>query len=305
MLVPGGSQLSRRKGKYKMNRTQVLACALLMSSGAALAQGQCLEQVNGGGGFSGGDSNYAPHAGLVTFNYTGVNGATGIVEFANAPAPYVHASVRAPGLTSVLDAKLVYSFDVSGPASSHVPLTFTANFNLKHGTTSNRTSVEFGVAGYAADFSAGQSVSGSVLCHWSGIGRCDGSTSPATSVSSISVNITDSSTFSRGSAYGTITGTLMAPTDSAGRGIGSVHMNAFASDGGGSFGSWAFIDPRFEIDSTCLALNPTAAFELLPGMGNELAMVPVPEPASALLLSGGMLGLCVASPQGSQQARVI
>jgi hypothetical protein len=109
------------------------------------------------------------------------------------------------------------------------------------------------------------------------------------------VNSAGSPAYFGGSAYGTITGTFMAPTDAGGRGIGLVQMNAFASAGGNGLESWAFIDPRFEIDPTYLALNPTAAFELLPGMGNELAIMPVPVPGSALLLSGGMLGLLVAS----------
>ena len=60
------------------------------------------------------------------------------------------------------------------------------------------------------------------------------------------MNITGSSTARGGSANGTITGTFMAPTDAAGRGIGLLQMNAVASEGGGGFGSWAFIAPRFE-----------------------------------------------------------
>lgn len=282
-----------------MNRTLALAWALLMSSGAALAQGQFLEVVNTSNFIEGPYSSSTPHAGRVTLKFTGVespNPATGIVEFANTPAPYVYASVRASGISSGLDATLKYSFDVSGPASSYVPLMFTANFNLGIGGAGS-SRVDFRVNGYGVNYATGgyEFVQGSVLCYSAGFGRCDASTYPPTDRSSASVNSTGFSA-SRGSlSFGTITGTFMAPTDAAGRGIGLVQMNASASDGGSGFGSWAFIDPRFEIDPTYLALNPTAAFELQPGMGNELAMMPVPEPGSALLLSGGMLGLLVAS----------
>lgn len=282
-----------------MNRTRVLACSLLMFSGAALAQAQFLESVDTYAFTEGPYSNSSPHAGPVTLNFTGVestNPATGFVEFANAPAPYVYASVTAPGLISVLDATLKYSFNVSGSASSYVPLKFTANFNLRHGSGSNRASVDFRLVGYGIDYSTGgyENVMGSVLCQSAGIGRCDGSTT-SSGLSTITVNVAGSSTLLGGSAYGTITGTLMAPTDATGSGIGLVQMNAFASDGGSGLGSWAFIDPRFEIDPTYLALNPSAAFELLPGMGNDLAMMPVPEPASAFMLSSGMLVLWIAA----------
>ncbi|OGA97215.1 MAG: hypothetical protein A3E25_04805 [Burkholderiales bacterium RIFCSPHIGHO2_12_FULL_69_20] len=152
------------------------------------------------------------------------------------------------------------------------------------------------MAGYAADFSAFEGTYASVSCSGSTvIAGCAGTTQ-SQALSSASVNIAGSSTFAIGgsAAYGTITGTFMAPTDSAGRGIGVVSMTANASAGGG-YKSWAFIDPRFEVEPTYRALNPTATFELLPGMGNELAMMPVPEPASAMLLSAGMLGLLVAA----------
>ena len=99
-----------------MNRTRVLACALLMSSGAALAQDQFLEVVNTYAFIEGTYSSASPHAGPVRLNFTGVqspNPATGFVEFANAPAPYVYASVTSAAGTSVLDATLKYSFDVS------------------------------------------------------------------------------------------------------------------------------------------------------------------------------------------------
>ncbi len=38
-------------------------------------------------------------------------------------------------------------------------------------------------------------------------------------------------------------------------------------------------------------------------MGNELAMMPVPEPGSALLLSGGMLGLWMTSRRRKARSR--
>lgn len=281
-----------------MNRTRVLACTLLIFSGATLAQDQFLEVVNTYAFIEGPYSSASPHAGPVKVNFTGVqslNPASGFVEFANAPAPYVYASVTAPGIVSVLDATLKYSFDVSGPASSYVPLNFTANFNVKNGIFLNRSSVGFNVSGYATDFSAFEGIDASVTCYSTSQG-CVGTTQ-SQALSSSSVNVAGSSPagLDGSAAYGTITGTFMAPTGAAGLGIGLVQMNAFASDGGAGFGSWAFIDPKFEIDPTYLALNPTAALELLPGMGNEIAMMPVPEPASALLLSGGMLGLLVAA----------
>jgi hypothetical protein len=269
-----------------------------MSSGAALAQVPFLEVVETYSFLEGPYSNASPHAGPVRLNFTGPENiyqpsvATGIVEFANAPAPYVYASVTGVGVTPVLDATLKYSFDVSGPASSYVPLTFTANFNLGHGSFGNRTSIDFRVNGSGVDYLTGGSefVQGSVLCQWVGIGQCDGSTYPGEYLSSVSVNIAGSSTSLGGSAYGTITGTFMAPTDAAGRGIGYVSMNAFASGGYGPE-SWAFIDPRFEIAPTYLALNPTAAFELLPGMGSDLAMMPVPVPGSSLAAERRHAGL--------------
>ena len=102
-------------------------------------------------------------------------------------------------------------------------------------------------------------------------------------------------------AHGTIAGTLMAPTNATGLGVGLVTLsagagaNGFATYAAKPGVSWAFIDPKFEVDPAYLALNPPAAFQLLPGLCNELAMMPVPEPGSALLLSGGVLGLLLAA----------
>jgi hypothetical protein len=175
-------------------------------------------------------------------------------------------------------------------------LNFTANFNLSSGNFLSGASVDFNVAGYALDFSDFEGANASVSCSGSTVSAGCAGTTQSQPLSSASVNIAGSSVFYLGgsAAYGTITGTFMAPTGADGRGIGVVSMKANAGAGGGSE-SWAFIDPRFEIDLTYLALNPTASFELLPGMGNDLAMMPVPEPSSALLLIGGMLGLGVAS----------
>lgn len=206
-----------------------------------------------------------------------------------------------------LVAGLMYSFDVTGPANSVVPLNFTANFNLRNDNFTTGVSAFFGLSAYAADGSAGAVLSADVLCSGTSISAgCTGTTAADsvghTSSSSVNVNVAGGSThYLLGSAaYCTITGTLMAPTDASGHGIGWVQMQANAPANGFTFPntpgfSWAFIDPRFEIAPDSLALKPTAAFELLPGMGNELAMMPVPEPGSALLLSGGMLGLWIAA----------
>lgn len=283
-----------------MSHTRVFAGALLMFSGAVMAQGQFSERIDLQQGFK--QTLYGsayPHANPVTLRYSGSTNAstsaTGMVEFANAPAPYVYVDVLTSGMGAYLGASLRYSFDVAGPANSFVPLNFEANFNVGNDNWLTHSDISFNLSARSQSVTAGVTCGYQRLCRQQDVATYGGASSTVhvNFLGSTGLIHENGSVYGLTTAYGTISGTLMAPTDAAGKGVGIVDIRAFASANGSPGHSWGFIDPKFTIDPTYFSLNPTAAFELLPGMGNELAMMPVPEPAGALLLSGGMVGLWV------------
>ena len=130
-----------------MKIIQILALALLWSSTSAFAQGQFTERISRSGFDQTLYGSPTPHAEPITRNFSGSQNptsfATGIVEFANAPAPYIYSSVTSTGMNASLGAYMQYSFDFSGPANTYVPLRFTANFNVRNDNFTTGSGISF------------------------------------------------------------------------------------------------------------------------------------------------------------------
>lgn len=307
MTHPHGSVPSQ-ESTVKMIHKFMFVGVLLVSGTAALAQGQYHETIDFISGLR--QTSYGslrPHADAIAHTFYGSQSpdtsAKGVIEFASAPAPYVYVQVQASGMNAYLGGGLKYSFDVSGPANSFVPLNFSANFNLGNSSWLMHSDVSFNAYAMPRGLFSGPSVNAGITCGYQRLCRQDHANAYGGTASSVQVNIQGSSgivdangsVYGLTTAYGTITGTLMAPTNALGESAGVVDIRAFASVTVGiTPASWAFIDPKFEVAPDYLVLNPSAALQILPGVGNESALMPVPEPASVWLMAGGVLGLFAA-----------
>lgn len=227
------------------------------------------------------------------------------------------SSRQTKNVHTYLGGGLQYLFDVTGPANSFVPLDFSANFNIGNERWLTGSPISFNASAVPTGQSSTQSVVAEVscgnqqFCHpgyvWASSGAS--STVQVNIQSSTGVVHENGSVYGLTTAYGTITGNLMAPTNAAGQSTGVVDIRSFAAANGfvdyprTPGVSWAFIDPKFEVTPAYLALHPSAALPILPGVGNESALMPVPEPALALLMTGGALGLFAAMRRRKVLAR--
>lgn len=185
------------------------------------------------------------------------------------------------------DGTMSYSIDISGPASTWIPVGFGGRYWLFGQDLAAQTIDEVQTASKVG-FSVGGETGFSYDC---GNHLCTSNTRH-TGRSDIWLNETLISYDSFAGTFGGVTEIL---TDASGHATQMVYMDALSrSHAFGSiltFYAGAFIDPEFYIDPTWLALNPGATLSLPLGVGNAITPAAVPVPAALWLLGSGLLGL--------------
>ena len=273
----------------------MIAAALCAASTAALAQAQYYaEGVSLSRGFSQSVrySASAPHASPVRLNLVGNEpGLTGQIQFVSTPAPSVWVQLTAQSKGG-LGAWLDYSFDVTGPANTFVPIAYTAHFNLSPANPQAAAYAELYVETYAVGSNLSDYVYGGVNC----LQACDAWSETGSALSTIAAHYDGMGANAGGgmNANGTFSGVVMAPTNANGLGVGNVYLYASVRDNGAQVvnnSSWAFIDPHFEVLPSYQADHSGAGIQILAGVGNQSGVMPVPEPGAALLMLGGLAGL--------------
>jgi hypothetical protein len=293
-------------------RFRFLTSALLVACTSLPAQAFYIEAVDSIVGFTGSAyTNRTPHDANVTQPFVDER-SRGFVTFANQPAAYVHVDVNTFDASRALGAYMNYSFNVRGPVNSgqglYVPLNFSGYVDLSSESFAGLAHVRLQLRGWPSTGSiepAGLEVQircqGGSTCQTStdlfGQGSWDSSINASFgTIANPAVGMT--------STRGVISGTFMVPIDEYGWGSGTVDLMATAAAYGvtvydypsvtqSSGHSWAFIDPKFEIASAYLALNPEASVEIYQGVGNESVPMPIPEPGSVLMMLAGLLGMAV------------
>lgn len=288
-----------------MSRKQLFLCALGAALFAPAAQAVYLEKIDSVYGFSGSTyQNLTPHSDPTRVNYASANGS-GFVEFASSPAPYVHIRVQSVDAGASLAAYLKYSFAIQGAADSFVPVNFSANYNVQNESNATTSLVRMEMRGWQPASTTASGTGADISCYGGACKTWKEVFGPGSSESLIDATlIGGSGPVSASWAIGVISGTFMVPTGALGQGFGNVEIFAKAHAFGhedfiypslvrSSGLAWAFIDPKFEIDPAYLALNPSTALQIVAGVGNESALMPVPEPSSYLLMSVGALCLAL------------
>ena len=294
-------------------KTSVLALlAGFVLSGAALAQSGVYEERSTTSSDPTNIRVFEPHTSAstrYTSSRTGDGGGTEEqITFASDPAPYVFG--RAEGWNmgglapmSYFDASLIYGFTISGPANSLVPVRFEGRYEINNDNFLTQTYADFAMSVSGMDFSHPDQVGMAARCVGGGYdgAYCDVDTAGWPSVNG-SIQVTQrllgfEPVLWGAAVDGTFAGVLMAPTDASGlaRGLVNLHVSGSASsarEDGISGVSWAFIDPVLSIDSDYLTAFPDAQLLLTPGVGNQMALSPVPEADTwAMLLAGlGLVG---------------
>jgi len=281
----------------RLAKTLILT-ALLAIGSPALAQGNGYSESITLSGFSAVYGAMAPHASPLSFDLVGYDPRlTGQVQIVSTPAPSVFVQVRSRDwVGGGLGAELKYEFDVVGPSNAFVPIAYLAHFNLRPMSFLHGATGQFVLTAYSVGFGNSQSVYADLKCDQSCRTTAQPSgTGSATSTVSVNVGGSTYSTLGGTASYGTISGVLMAPTNSVGLGFGLVSLRVSAGGSWSDGTGWAFLDPRFEVDPAYLAVNPGASIQIMAGVGNESGVMPVPEPGAALLMLVGLAGLAFAA----------
>lgn len=297
-----------------MTHKHALLCALSAVLFTPVTEAAYLESIDSVDGFNGSVyKNLTPHATPTKLSYSSPYG-NGFVEFASSPAPYVHVRVQSVDAGASLAAFLKYSFEVQGAADSFVPINFTANYNVQNESYASRSMVRMEMRGWQPTSTTGSGTGADIRCEGSACSTFKEVFGPGSTDSFINVALSGSvGALGASAGSGVISGTFMVPTGSQGQGFGNVEIFAKAQAYGhedfvdpslvrSSGLSWAFIDPKFEIDPAYLAINTGAALLIASGVGNESALMPVPEPSTYLLMSVGVLGLGLVARRRRDQA---
>jgi hypothetical protein len=171
-------------------------------------------------------------------------------------------------------ASLYYSFEVVGPTNASVPITAFVNLSSAGAASSGSPSYFFD--SFAA-FNMGQTIENIFGGPNSVIACSDAVKSQCEKFISAGYRVTGSS-FSGNIA-------TFIPSNS----VEQIELFVQGQAGGGS--ATSFADPILAIDPGFLAANPGFSLVLSEGIGNPVADIPVPEPASWSLLGTGILAL--------------
>jgi hypothetical protein len=299
----------------------IISLTLLSQYGYAHAAGYYGETITHTSPGSSQSSN-SPHDELTSYFQDPGLGTYETATFSSRPAPYVSVSARSIPLASNLGvnypsfvaADMAYSFSVTGPANSVVPIWFQGQFDIFNDNNGGFASVAFTIS---ANSNAGMYQSAGFLAQCDGmvtppvIAQCffDREAVPTTPASILTVKFGDKKGFNLqgGSRQdGFFSGVLMAYTDALGQSNGTVGLSAQAKTVAiGTLDdaiSIAFIDPVLTIDPDYLAANPSATIDIYQGVGNT--MLAVPEVSSIYLCSAGLLLLGVRRGLGSRSTRI-
>jgi hypothetical protein len=265
-------------------------CVFLLPAEASYRH-KATADFNGGGTLLG-ESN-VPIAGPVVYggDFGGPDSPSGFtrVEFASDPVPYIRASaaIENPRGDAFNQAygEMVYTFEVLAAPLQAVPVTFQGLFSFSsiRVPSGGGNMVTFDV------FPGGNVPVNNPSS--AGMGVLFLSDRPEVGTAGqfgyANVNWTGSPT----QVTGSFTGGLTVTTDAFGRASRTVRLQAsVAVNGSRTQGmASAYIDPRFEIDAAWLALNPSAALAITPGVGNQIA--PVPEPGTVATMLVGLVAV--------------